>query len=439
MIDIHPTLPLETFRQVLGFNPWWFWGMSDSSEMLRPAAQSGLQGCRGVTKEFSWQDRDYAGRNDIREAIARAENMLAVQLRYYPAPVYIEEEVEWPLYNDRRYIRSGPWDGSGRWLSIKLRNGWVQACGVESRSVIQSSVPVTYTDSDGDGYYDVATIGPISTSITDPKQIAIYFTSSDRYGYDAELSEKWRISPVNVSISGGQVTIKGAAWIFVKPVLLAGLNNDDINPNASPSPFASTVDIYRKYTDGSSIDVNSSQGVIIWETRPTHGWWCVCSSCGSSNPYSGSPSDPAATARAVARVGIRDSEGGLVVPGEASYDATNGTWASINWWSCDSPDRVIVRYLAGYPLDSSGQMDKKFREIVSILAAAELGRPTSGCADANRQLFYWQQDLSRTGNDKDLYATSADILDNPFGSRRGHVAAWKRIVHMARGTGIRVG
>ena len=101
---------------------------------------------------------------------------------------------------------------------------------------------------------------------------------------------------------------------------------------------------------------------------------------------------------------------------------------------------MTIRYLAGYPLDADGQMDATFRELVAIMAAAELGRPISGCAEANRLLFYWQQDLSQTGKgDNDLYATSADILDNPFGSRRGHVYAWRKVLHLARGKGLRAG
>lgn len=431
-------MPLEFFRDILDFNPFWFWGMADNSEALRPGAQGGLQGCRGVTKETSWQDRDYAGRQDVRRAIARAEKRLAEQLRFYPAPMYFEETVQWPKYHDRTMIRSGPFDSDARWLNIKLSNGYIQAVGVEARTSVALATPVTYTDTDGDGYMDTATIGPIVTTLLDPKEIATYFVEADRYGYDKSISEKWRISPTKVTISGGSVTIRGPAWMFIRPVILSGVNVPDFDPNGTPSPLATTVDVYRKYTDGSSTNVDTSQGVIIWETRPYHGWWCGCSSCVGGS-YAGSPYDPAATARAVARVGIRDSKGAIVTPSESFYNSTNDTWASINTWVCDQPDRVTIRYLAGYPNDADGQMNAKYRELVTVLAAAELGRPLSGCADANRLLFYWQQDLAKTGNDKELYATSADILDNPFGTRRGHVYAWHQITANARGTGLRVG
>lgn len=438
IINPVPTLPLDTFREIMGFNPWWFWGMADNSDSLRPGGQPGLQGCRGVVREFSWQDKDSAGRDDVRDAILRAENRLAEQLRYYPSPVYLEEELAWPRLPDGRFVRGGPFDSDDRWLHVNLSTGWVRASGVEARSSISLNISVTYVDDDQDGYTETAVIGPFATTQTDIKEVAVYFSSNDRFGYDNTLSERWRISPLNVTISGGQMTIRGPAWVFVRPILLSGVGAKDLDPNGSPSPLASTVDIYRRYTDGSSTDVNLSQGVIIWETRPCHGWWCICQSC-SGDPFSGSPDDPAATAKAVARVGIRDSKSGIVAPAEAEFNTTTGVWSSISWQVCSEPDRVIVRYLAGYPVDSGGQMDQKFRGIVAALAAAELGRPISGCAEANRLLFYWQQDLAKTGNDKDLYATSADILDNPFGTRRGHVYAWRQVMNLARGTGFRVG
>lgn len=407
--------------------------MSDNTEWLKPGGQPGLLGCRGVVREMAWHDRDEAGRADMREALGRAEQRMSEQLRYYPAPVYLDETLEWPRFYDGRLMRSGPWASDGRWLSVRLSTGHIQAVGVEARTSNIIGAAVTYTDEDGDGYKELATIGPLATTLTNVKEVAVYFSSGDRFGYDNNLDERWRIAPLNISISGGQITIKGPAWIFVRPVLYSGVNVRDIDPNAVVSPFASTVDIYRRFTDTNGLTTDVSQGVIIWETRP------LC--CGGINdPFTGSPNDPAATAQAVARVGIRDSKGGFVTPASSVFNATTGIWSSLNDWTCtDEPDRVTIRYLAGYPVESDGLMNRKFRGIVVALAAAELGRPISGCAEANRLLFYWQQDLAKTGSEKDLYATSADILDNPFGTRRGHVYAWHQIQSLARGTGIRVG
>jgi hypothetical protein len=88
-----------------------------------------------------------------------------------------------------------------------------------------------------------------------------------------------------------------------------------------------------------------------------------------------------------------------------------------------------VRYLAGSPLASDGQMQEPFRTVVARLAAAELARPICGCDEASRELYRWQFDLARTSGagDEAYGAISANDLDNPLGTRRGHVFAWRFI------------
>lgn len=439
MADLLPSLPLESFREYMNFNPWWFWGMADS-DLLRPGGGTGREGCRMVVKEYAWQAGDSAGREDVRKAIARAEKDLSEYLEFWPSPVYLEETVEWPKLADKRFFRGGPYDADDRWLNVKLSTGYIQKAGVEARTSIASGAAITYTDEDGDGYYDKATIGPIATGVTsDPREVAVYFVSGDRVG-DKSLTEKWRIAPLRYTFSGGNLTIDGPAWLFVRPILLSGVNASDLPPGTATTPtsYATTVDVYRRYTKTDNTDISSSQGVIIWETRPWHDWWCLCNSC-SSNPFNGSDTDPDSIAQALARVGVRDSRRGVVIPAEAVLNTSTGFFESINWWVCEQPDRVKVRYLAGYPLEADGQVAGRYRELISILAAAHLNRPISGCAEANRQLFYWQQDLSKTGNERDQFATSEDILMNPFGSRRGHVYVWRQVSNLARGTGIRAG
>ena len=109
---------------------------------------------------------------------------------------------------------------------------------------------------------------------------------------------------------------------------------------------------------------------------PSHGWWCCCDGCTTAS-YSGSIADVAATAQAVARVGIRDARHGLITPAAELYDSAGQTW-SASWPVCDTPDRVTVRYLAGWPLGSDGQMQEPFRTLVARMAMAELARPVGG-------------------------------------------------------------
>ena len=71
-------------------------------------------------------------------------------------------------------------------------------------------------------------------------------------------------------------------------------------------------------------------------------------------------------------------------------------------------------------------MDARFRTPVARLAAAEMARPICACETANRALYEWMFDLSRAGGSNDeQYRTSDDMLTSPFGTRRGHVYAWR--------------
>jgi hypothetical protein len=92
---------------------------------------------------------------------------------------------------------------------------------------------------------------------------------------------------------------------------------------------------------------------------------------------------------------------------------------------------LIVRYKAGYPL-SGGEMDKRWQTAVTRFAAAELARPICACDNANRELYRWQFDVARTGgsNDESYQATTMEDLANPFGTRRGHLYAWKFVKSM---------
>lgn len=413
-------LPLENWRQIMDFHPWHFWGLADSTLL------KAYEGCSPLTRQYAWQNSDAASRSEIVRAIETAEQRLYDELDFWPAPVYTSETLTYPW-------KSQAW---GRWGNVQLTSQWVQAVGVEALTSISLAAAVAYSDTDGDGYNDTFTIGPLATTVTAPDEIAIYFAAADRFDgpdWSTAIGEHWRIQPIKVSIVGGNVTIKGPAWLLVRPVLYEGVTNigaNGIDPTTAGN-FAATVDIYRRYTDTSGTAPDTAQAAIIWETRPCHGWWCCCAFC-CANPTSDTSSahDPAATAITLGRVGLRDAEHGIVSVGEAIYNSAAGVWSE-TWPDCalDVPDRVVVRTLVGYPLDSRGQMDPFWQTVVARFAAAELARPICGCDDANRELYRWQFDLARTSGaaDEAYGAISAKDLDNPFGTRRGAVSAWRAI------------
>lgn len=422
-------LPLETWRAIMGFHPFHFWQLADQDKLRITSS------CPALVYEHAYQVADAVGRQEIREAIATAEARLREHLGYGVAPRHTSETVEWPGLGDTRLFRTGAWGADGRWLTVQLREGETRAMGVESLTVIGANRPVTQSDEDGDGINDTFTISA-ATSVTDTSQIAVYFSANERYD-GTGASERWRVLPVTVSISGGTVTVKGRLWQIVDPIRYEGFNLQSLDP-ATGATFAATLDIYQRTTSGAGTTVATSQAVITWETDPASGFAC----CGTAtDPYGGSAYDPAAVAQAVARAGIRDARRGVVFAAEATYNSTTGIWSSLDWSVCAGPDRVLLRYEAGLPLESDGQMSAAWRPIVARLAAAELARPVCGCEPANRELYRWQVDLARTGgnNDEQFGAISAVDLDNPLGTRRGHVYAWRRILQLRQLRGVAAG
>lgn len=405
------SLSLDEWAQIFGWNPFHFWGMADN-DVLKVTAQ-----CDAVVYGYSWQDNQIAGRFEIAEAIASAEAMLLRELRWRPGPQYAEATLPWPAYGDWLLTRRRPAQSDGRWLSVNLPEGEILALGTEARTLIGTAA-VTLSDPDGDGINERFT-ATIATSVTDVTEIACYFIAANRLNGDP-VSEHYRIRPLDVTIAAGVATIRGPAWLLVTPIQSQGFRMVPKNP-ADAGVLAASIEVYRRYTNTNSTDTALSQALIVWETDPSHGWWCGCSGCSA---YGSSPFDPAATAQAVARAGIRDARIGIVHAAEASYDATTGIWSSLDWAVCTEPDRVTIRYLAGKPLVNF-RMDRAFAQVVARLAAAELARPICSCEVANWDLARWQFDRARvTGADDESYATDAGDLSNPFGTRLGHIQAW---------------
>lgn len=404
-------LPLESFRQLMNLHPYHFWGLAGS-------AVPEVTGCPDVLREYGWQRVDAIGRQTIREAIITAERRLREYLGFDVAPVYREHTLHYPRPYDAslEYARAAGSDG--RWLSVQLPDGHVQALGIESATLLASSA-VAYTSvyNGVSGPNDTFTVTATVPSGTTADEVAVYIPAAERTPTNAARSERWRVAPVAVAISGTTATITGGAWLLVRPRLYQGVSTEPIDPGAAGT-FLTTLEVYRRRTNGDGTTTATAQGVLTWESSPWPSWATCCAGAG----------DAASVADAVARVGIRDARAGLVIPGEAAYNAAAGTWAGIAWDGCHQPDRVTVRYLAGAALEG-GQMASMWAETVARFAAAELQRPLCACDTASAQLNHWQTDLARTGgNAGEQYgAISATDLDNPFGTRRGHVHAWRNV------------
>lgn len=427
----YPLTPLETFRDFIKYSPFHFWGLSNSS--IAPTSN-----CNDLVRKYAWQAVQAAGREDILDAILNAENKLLEHLHYAPALHFTSETLQWPKFYDKSLDRYGSWGADGRWLSTRLSEGKIQAVGVETLTLIGAAT-VTLSDADGDGVNDTFTASTVATTTeTNIDNIGVYFNTADRaYSVDSEIGDRWEIKPVTVTINAnGTVSIKGRCWLIASPVLYEGVaTTSGLDPQTA-SNFATSLDIYRHFTDPDGNTTATSQAKLIWETSPYPGWPGCCS--GSSITFLTSATDPASVAEAVARAGIRDAELGYVTPAAATFDSANNVWGTINYGVCKNPDRVLVRYRAGVPF-INGRMDKRFSNLVCMLAAAELNKKICACDEANRELYRWSFDLARAaGNNDEQYRIGNNDLDNPLGTRAGQVLAWKAIVNLRNVQGFAV-
>lgn len=407
-----PLLPLESFREIIGFHPFHFWQLANSTVPVTSE-------CNGIVYQYNWQNVQTEGRREIAEAIENAESLLSKYLYFNVAPKYNEKTLKYPEYT-ASWIASSGSRIDGKWLGIHLSDGYVQALGIEQKTLIDT-VNVVYSSEYGtlDDTFTLTVTLP--AGVTDTNEIAVYFEESDRLDSEG-ATDRWRIQPVKIEISGTTATIIGRSWLLVKPVLYENIPAINIDP-ANANNFVTEVEVYRRYTKTDGQTNETSQGLLIWESYPSN--WTLC--CGGSS--SGNESDPGSIASMIARVGVRDAQHGIVIPGGASYNSTTGLWSAVNWSACTAPDRVTIRYLAGYPL-VSGQMSKEWQMTVARLALAELDGPICACKAANKSIYRWQVDAARTeGNgDEVLGAISQEDLNNPFGTRRGHIYAWRRVV-----------
>jgi hypothetical protein len=418
---INNLLPLEAWREAIGFHPYHFWGLSNSTVPV-------TSGCNSLVYKYAWQGVDQAGRDDIKQSIITAEERLRIFLNFSVAPEWVEETYNFPRFPDVGVSRLGYAGADNRWQTINLKRTKVIEAGVLARTLLATS-NVVLSDVDSDTLNDTFTLTLAGQAgVVDNDEIAVYFAAADRLN-GAAVGEDYRIEPIRVTTSGADLIIRGRSWQIVKPVLYEGFSKTGLDP-ATTGNFASTLEVYRLYNDPTGTTVDNAQATLIWETPPFAAWSGVSALDNSR--------DPAAIASATARVGIRNGDLGTISLGRAEYDTTTGNWYSVSWDTIRAPDRAIIRYRAGQAFEN-GQMEHRYRVIVARFAIAELARMICACDGSNRELHKWQFDLSRSaGVGDEQYRIADRDLNNPFGTARGHVYAWQEVenVRILRGFSV---
>lgn len=420
-------LSLERYRQLLGFNPAFYWGASGST--IFPLVNQ----CDDIFYQFYWQKETQVSREEIANALKEAEDDIAKIVGYYPAPVWIEEVLNYPRYHRRDVFEYGMTDNRGMGKSAQISHGKFIQGGQRAVTLIDDAVAVVYTDTDGDGYDETATI-TAATSLTDECEIHCYFAGESG-------NPDWEIrSPRSVTISGGNVVFKFWAWQLLDPELQQRLTvstqTEPIDVEAAAS-YVATVDVYREYND-----FTAASAQFLWERARLLQLGLLpvgfcCSSCNGD----GCPSCTFYTQDGC--IHVQNAAGTFVVPVPATYDSDAGQWNSDAPTVCRDPDMVKVWYYAGdlsqeYKAGRTCEPLSQFwAQTIAWLATARVGRPF--CACNNSQAFpdsptNLQRDLSFTGSRvQGSFRVSEADLQNPLGTRLGEVKAWKRIAQLSQG------
>ncbi len=373
--------------------------------------------CGQPTLQFAWQNNSRMGREDIARAISTAEGLIKSELGYAVLPEWTSEEVNRDEQSWRPEVFPWPQQAvRGMARTVTLQNGFFIGGGQRAVAVISAGAAIVYTDEDGDGYSETATV-TAATTVTDVNQIAVFYRSVDNP--DGAASEDWEIRPIKVSISGGIATIKFRRELAVIASLLLGLEPQPVDGTVNAN-FLTAVDVYQRYTDPTTS--------VRYEWRPT------ASSVGCS---SGACTACAYSVQTGCLLSV-DDRNAIVSYAPATYSA--GAWTAAGWSSCRAPDRVVAWYRGGYRDQSRArpyyEMDRIFEEAVAMLSVSLLDRPVCGCTNVASAFEAYRYDVAQSlsnGSGSTSWQISRSDLDNPFGTRRGAVLAWKLIERRALG------
>lgn len=154
---ITPTLlSLEQYAEIIGANPYHFQAVTCLAHPYRVDVQD-------TVFKYAWQDYEHAGWEEIALAIAVAEVKIASYIGFWPALKYIEQEtLEFPRFNplglEMESVSFNAYHTLTRYPTVHCEWKKFIKAGRRRIGLIEASTPIVYTDEDGDGFAETATI-----------------------------------------------------------------------------------------------------------------------------------------------------------------------------------------------------------------------------------------------------------------------------------------
>lgn len=390
-------LPLDRFARLVAYSPMLFHQVYVAD--LQPDSS-----CSDPVLQYTWQPAGGGrpGREEIAQAIQQAESAIEDVLKFPPIPA-------WVVDDDARVYNSYSGYGCCYVLGVRASARHVLYGGVEAWSLIEGESPVTYSDVDGDGYKELATV-VVNTSVTDVNEIACYYPGTTH-------APEWEIRPLRVSITSGVATITFPRHLAVVPELLESLDARGVD-GAVDANFLEAVDVYRHYNDPSQM------AQVEWSP----------SICDTSACMVGSQT---------ACVSPVDKRLGLLQVHAASWDSATQLWTHTypTWWQ--PPTRTRLWYRAGLT-DSTRprpmhDITPRLERAIAFLALSMLDRDWQACEQTRNLQAHWRTDLSKRESDpaqSTSYMMSPRLLENPFGTTRAAIHAWRVVQQLMVGEAV---
>lgn len=395
-------LPLDVLAKIAGIQPLHF------NQVQVPVApdSNANTGCGDTILQYSWQLADKVGREEIAMAISDAENMIAQELGYLLRPDWtVAEPQAFPHGPRPELIALSMRNLRGFPNTLETNNGYAIVGGIEAFSSINDTAPIVYTDPDGDGYFETATVTQ-ATTVTDPEEIAVYYP-----GHGGEF--EWEIRPLIVTLAAGVATITFRREQAVREVLLEEMDAVPVDGLVDTN-FLDEVAVYRHYNDP------SQQVTFEWEN-------IGCLVCGG---------DGCTTCGFSVNTGcmhVRDSRRGVVAVSYGTWNAATNGFTSYASPTCRAPDAAKLYYKSGWRNSRLSRpnitMDDVWARAVTYLALSLLDRPLCGCDSVQNFVTHWAENMAESKSTQGATSSIAigRQVDCPLGTTRAALYAWQLI------------